>query len=200
MSECVHWVHAWIRIAIQCDAAKISPRVPSTLSSRSVGRSWEDMILPGSEDSRNYVDPRNLGKSAWDQKFGMIECVFSLNDKMRWKWDAVYLSTPGSPEYILRVAHSTSVTPVSPYTHRRFLTIYLEAAVELVWRCTWRPRSNELRDALGARDQASLEMHLEAEIKWTERCTCRLWSSELRDALQGCDRESLEMHLEAEIE
>jgi len=31
------------------DTAKISPRVPSTLSSRSVRR-WEDMILPGCED------------------------------------------------------------------------------------------------------------------------------------------------------
>jgi len=37
-SECVHWVHACIGITMQCDAAKISPRVPSTLSSRSVGR------------------------------------------------------------------------------------------------------------------------------------------------------------------
>jgi len=36
------------------DAAKISSRVPSTLSSRSVGR-WEDMILPGGEDPRNLA-------------------------------------------------------------------------------------------------------------------------------------------------
>jgi len=90
-SECVHWVHACIGITMQCDAAKISPRVPSTLSSRSVGR-WEDMILPGREDPRDCVDPRNLGKSEWDQKIGKIECVFSLYDKMRWKWDAVYLA------------------------------------------------------------------------------------------------------------
>jgi len=41
------------------DSAKISLLIPSTLSSRSVGR-WEDMILPGRED------PRNLGKSEWD--------------------------------------------------------------------------------------------------------------------------------------
>jgi len=47
------------------DAAKISPRVPSTLISRSVGRRWEDMILPGHEDPRNCVDP-NLGQSEWD--------------------------------------------------------------------------------------------------------------------------------------
>jgi hypothetical protein len=35
-SEWVHWVHACIGIAMS-DAAKISPCVPSTLSSRSVG-------------------------------------------------------------------------------------------------------------------------------------------------------------------
>jgi hypothetical protein len=75
------------------------------------------------------------------------------------------LSTPGSPKCILRVAHSTSVTPVSPYTHRRSLTIYFEAVIKLVWRCTWRPRSSELKDALGGRDRSSLEMHLEAEVE-----------------------------------
>jgi len=52
------------------------------------------------------------------------------------------LSTRGSPEYILSVADSTSVTPVSPYTHRRSLTIYLEAVIEL-----------------------DLEIHLEDEIE-----------------------------------
>ena len=90
-SECIHWVHASIGIAMQCDAAKISPRVPSTSSSRSVGR-WDDMIVPGREDPRNSVDPWNLGKSEWDQKLGKIECVFWLYDKMRWKWDVVYLA------------------------------------------------------------------------------------------------------------
>jgi len=63
------------------DAAKISPRVPSTCSSRRIGW-WEDMILPGSENPPDCVDPRNLGKSEWDQKLGMIECVFLLYDKM----------------------------------------------------------------------------------------------------------------------
>jgi hypothetical protein len=29
--------------------------------------------------------------------------------------------------------------------------IHLEAVIEQVWRCTWRPRSSELRDALGGR-------------------------------------------------
>jgi hypothetical protein len=66
------------------DAAKISAHVPSTLSSRSRGRRWEDIILPGRKDPRNWADPRNLGKSKWDQKLGKIVCVFSLYDKMRW--------------------------------------------------------------------------------------------------------------------
>jgi hypothetical protein len=80
------------------------------------------------------------------------------------------LSTQGFAEYILRVAHYTSVTPVSAYTHRRSLKIYLEAVIDLVWRCTWRPRWSELRDALGGRDLASLHMHLEAMIG-------RVWTS-----------------------
>jgi len=58
------------------DAAKISPHVPSTLRSRSVGR-WEDKILPGREVPRNWVDP---GQCEWDQKFGKIESEFSLYD------------------------------------------------------------------------------------------------------------------------
>ena len=45
--------------------------------------------------------------------------------------------------------------------------------MERVWRCTWRPRSGELRAALGGRDGASLEMHLEAEIDRVWRCTGR---------------------------
>jgi len=52
------------------DAATISPRVPSTLSSRNVGVRWEDMILPGHEDPRNCVDTWNLRQSEWDQKLG----------------------------------------------------------------------------------------------------------------------------------
>jgi len=90
-------------------------------------------------------------------------CIFvERQDEMKMR---CCLSTPGSPEYIHRVAHSTSVTPVSPYTHRHSLTIYLEAVIKLVWRCTWRPNSSELRDALGGHDGSSLEMHLEAKIK-----------------------------------
>jgi len=47
--------------------------------------------------------------------------------------------------------------------------MHLEAVIERVWRCTWRLRSSELRDVLGGRDRASLEMHLEAVIVRTCR-------------------------------
>jgi len=43
--------------------------------------------------------------------------------------------------------------------------MYLEAVLERVERCTWTPRSSELRDALAGLDRGSLEMHLEAEIE-----------------------------------
>jgi len=43
--------------------------------------------------------------------------------------------------------------------------MHLEAVIERLWRCIWRLRSSELRDALGGRDCVSLEMHLEAEIE-----------------------------------
>ena len=96
------------------DAVKISPHVPSRLSSRSVGRRWEDLILPGRENPCNGADPRServrpkVGKDRL--------CIFVVwQDEMKMR---CCLSTPGSPEWILRVAHSTSVTPVSPYTHR----------------------------------------------------------------------------------
>jgi len=41
--------------------------------------------------------------------------------------------------------------------------MHLEAGIVRVWRCTWRQRSSELRDAHGGRDRASSEMHLETE-------------------------------------
>jgi len=60
-------------------------------------------------------------------------------------------STPGSPEYILHIAHSTSGTPVSLYIHYGSVMIdfddvidrvsrytCIEAVIERVRRCTWR--------------------------------------------------------------
>ena len=43
--------------------------------------------------------------------------------------------------------------------------IHSEAVIERVWRCNWRSRLSELRDALGAHDRASLEMYLEAKVE-----------------------------------
>jgi len=130
------------------DAAKISPRVPSTFSSRSVGR-WEYMILPSREDPHNCVD---LGQSEWNQKFGKIECEFSLYDERRWKWDDVYLLR-GLPN-----KYSPSLCP-----HQLPLNLLTTAVAP--WRCTW---------------SSVFDMHLETEIVWTLRCTWRPRSSELR--------------------
>jgi len=156
------------------DAAKIYPRVPSTLSSRSVGR-WEDMILPSRED------PQNLGQSEWDQKLGKIECEFSLYDKRRWKWDDVYLlrgllniyspslCPPPLPLYL-------RTTAVAPWrcTWSSVFGMHLETEIECTQRCTLRPGSSEFgdalggrglinsEDALGGRDESSLQMHSEA--------------------------------------
>jgi hypothetical protein len=43
--------------------------------------------------------------------------------------------------------------------------MYFEAVIKRVWRCNWRQRLSELRDTLGGRDRASLEIHLEADIE-----------------------------------
>jgi len=119
-------------------------------TSRIQGRKWEDMILPGCENPRNCVDP----------------------DEMKMRWCP---STPGSPEYVLPVAQSTSVTPVSPYTSRHASRMYLEAVMEWVERCTWRPRLSELRDALGVQDRVNSEIHSGAVIERVWRCTWRPW-------------------------
>jgi hypothetical protein len=51
--------------------------------------------------------------------------------------------------------------------------MHLEAVIERVWRCNSRPRLSELRDALGGRDWASLEMHLQARMMRDWRSTFR---------------------------
>jgi hypothetical protein len=44
------------------------------------------------------------------------------------------------------------------------MEMHFEAVIKQDGRCNWRPRLSEPRDALGGRDQASLDMHLEALI------------------------------------
>jgi len=74
--------------------------------------------------------------------------------------------------------------------------MHFEAMIERVGICTWRLRSSELRDSLGGRDRARLEMHLEAMIMRT----CRPYPGESGDTLRGRDRATLDMHLEAMME
>jgi len=53
----------------------------------------------------------------------------------------------------------------APHCDHGNCKMYLEAMIVQVRRCTWRPRSGELRDTMGCQDQPNLEMHFEAEIK-----------------------------------
>jgi len=144
--------------------------------SRSIGIGWEDMILPRVEDPHNCADPRNLEQSEWDEKLGKIECVFSLYDKMRWRWVDVYLLR-GLPKI-----YSRSLWPPP-------IPQYLRTTATAPWRCTWRPWSSVFGDALGDWDRVNSEMHLETRIKRVWRCTWRP-----RDWVNS------EMHLETGIE
>jgi hypothetical protein len=66
--------------------------------------------------------------------------------------------------------------------------MHLEAVMERVWRCIWRPRSSNSLMHLEAEIKLNSEMHLEAEIEPVWRCTRRP---------RSCNSE---MHLEAVIE
>jgi len=59
--------------------------------------------------------------------------------------------------------------------------MHLEAVIEWVWWCTWRPCSCKL----GGRNRACSEIHLQAVIERVWRCTCRLWSSEIGGVIGG---------------
>ena len=151
---------------------------------------WGSAYLRGSTKSRKEQVKPKVRKDR--------VCIFVVwEDEMKMR---CCLYTQGSAEYLLRVAHSTSIALLSQYTHRRFLMIYLEPVIELSWWCTWSPRLSELRDAVWGRDRASLEMQLEIELEWTQRCTGWPWSTEFGDALGGRDRVNCDMHLEAVID
>jgi len=81
-----------------------------------------------------------------------------------------------------------------PHSDQVNLEMYFEAMIERLWRYTLRPRSTELRDAIGGRDRMNSEMQMEAMTKWTQRCNSRPWSSEFGDALEGHNQGSVEMH------
>jgi len=131
-------------------------------SSRSVGIVWEYIILPSIEDPRNCMDPQNLGQSKWDQMLGKIECVFSLYNRMRWKWDDVYLLR-GLPNI---------------YHH----------SVHLRSPCISVQPPSLLKNVFRGCDGACSEMRLETEIKWTQRGTWRPGWSKFEDALRERDQ------------
>jgi len=51
--------------------------------------------------------------------------------------------------------------------------MHLEAVNKRVWRCTTRSGLSDFGNALGSRDQMSLETHLEDVIERVWRCTLR---------------------------
>jgi len=155
---------------------------------RSVGIGWEDIILPGVEDPMKLHGSTILRTERGRPKVGKIECVFSLYDRMRWKWDDAYLLR-GLPNIY---SMSLFISPLPLYLRtprRRSLKMYLEAVNERVWRCTWRPWPCEL----AGHNRASLEIHFEAVIKRVRRP----WSSQIGDTLRPRDRARLGMHWEA---
>jgi hypothetical protein len=54
--------------------------------------------------------------------------------------------------------------------------MHFEAVTEQDWRCNWRPRLSELRDALRCCDRTSLEMHLQAMIEQDSRRSIQMRS------------------------
>jgi len=138
--------------------------------SKSVRISWEDMILPGVEHRQN------LRQSECDQRLGKIECVLSLYNKVRWKWDNVYLLRG------LLVIYSPSLCPPP-------VPWYLCTTTIAPWWCTSRPSWSVLGEAVGDCDWVNSEMHVEAGIERVWRCISRQ-----RDPVTS------EMYLEDEIE
>jgi len=109
---------------------------------------------------RSTKSRTDLGQSKWYQNLGKMECVFSLNGKMRWKWGDVYLLR-GLPDIYIR-----SLCP-------HLLPLYLCATAVAAWRWTSRPWSSVFGDTLGDWNHVNSEMHFEAGIERVWRCTWR---------------------------
>jgi len=73
--------------------------------------------------------------------------------------------------------------------------IYFMVMKTQLWRCTWRPWSSKVGNALGDLHWATLE----AMMVCTARCTCRPKSSEFRDPLGGHQHVIIVLHLECFI-
>jgi len=139
-----------------------------------------------------------------------VETIDRLSLSLRWHVAFIVAAIP-NPSHVMTYstkARSNKLREALGGRDRASLEMHLEARIEQVWRCTWRPWSCWL----AARNHASLEIHLEAVIERVWRCSWRTRSRELRrcswrpwliefgDALWGCDRASLEIHLQAIIE
>jgi len=74
----------------------------------------------------------------------------------------------------------------------------LEAVIEQVSRCTWRPKSSQLRDALGRHDLSRLEEYLEAvDLEIIELKAVNLEAVNLEAVnLEAVDREVCVMEAE----
>ena len=178
----------------------------------SIGTGWEDIILPGIKDPHNCTHPQNIQRSERFHKLGKIERAFSFYDKVRWKWDDVYLlrclltiyfPSLCSPPLSLYL-RTTAIAPCR-YTWTLLLTVFgdalgdwdpvnlerhCEAMIIQRTRWTWRPRPLKFGDLLGGWDRVNSEMNLKAVIERVWRCTWKPRSSGLRDALGSRDRAS----------
>ena len=77
--------------------------------SMNVERGWEEIKeYPAIKNHSNCVDQWKLGHSLSDEELGNIWWGFRIRQLCRY--------TPGFPKYILPVADSVSVIPVSPYS------------------------------------------------------------------------------------
>ena len=118
------------------------------------------------------------------------EAVSVSNLRCAWRWRRICTPRPSVHfRYPCITIHPASL-----------MTDVLGRGDRVSWRCTLRPWSSELGDALGGLDRVNSEMHLETVMGRVWRCTGRPWSSEFGDALWGCDRARLEIQLETEIE
>jgi len=155
----------------------------SNNGSKGVGMGVHDMVLPGFENPRICAAPRNLGQSEWDHKLRKIDCVFLLNEKMRWKWDDVYLHQGLWNRY----SPSLCPPPLPVHFHTPAVTPY---------RCTLRLWWSELRDSLRGHDRANFE----AIFAWVKRHTWMMWLSEFTDTHEAGNQEYSEIHLDPVIE
>jgi len=115
------------------------------------------------------------------------QAVLESNSRCVWKWRSSELRDT------LRGRVRASLEMHFGGRNRANLEMHLQATIEWVWRCNWRPWSSDFGDALGGRNWASLEIHLKAVIERVWRCTWRPWSSEFGHAHPGALQSALRL-------